>query len=145
MRPKRMFRVLTVAALIGGASLAISGSAPASSAAAPAILAQFTWTGDAADDLFLSHCNWHPGETCSFTDPVPGAGDDAIFPTNGGTAWAVDLVSVTIGSLGVHESINFDGVGAAATLKCTDFVVFLGGASGITVTFTADAIITDDD
>ena len=144
MRSQRIFRVLTVAALIGGASLAISGSAPA--AAATALLAEFTWTGDATDDLLLSHCNWHPGPTCSLTDPVPGAGDNATFPTNGGTAWAVDVETVTIDDLTLDEDVNFGAVSGAPTLTVDSKLLINGGSASTTIITIGEgaAIIVPD-
>ena len=134
MRPKRTFRVLTAAAMIGVASLAISGSAPTpAAAAATAMLAEFTWTGDATDNLLLSHCNWHPGPTCSLSDPVPGAGDNATFPTNGGTAWAVDVETVMIDDLTLNEDVNFGAVSGAPTLTVDNKLVINGGSASVTI------------
>ena len=145
MNSQRMFRVLIAAALIGGASLAagglLAGSVPASSAAAPAMLTAFTWSGAGGDEAWANHCNWHPGPACSVAGPYPDdAGDHPTFPDNSGTAWAVDLTAETIGDLEIREDVDFDGPAGTATLKCNQ-VTFAGG---ITVTWTADAVIKDD-
>ncbi len=141
MKSRRMVvSGLMLFAMMGGLTLA--GSAPTSLAAAPAMLAEFTWTGEAGDDLFSSHCNWHPGETCSFTDPVPGDGDNATFPTNGGTAWAVDLVTVTIDNLTLEEDVDFGLVDAARTLTVDKLVIVGDEHAGTVVTMTSGGEIT---
>ncbi|MCH7871908.1 MAG: hypothetical protein IID33_09435 [Planctomycetes bacterium] len=132
MKSRRMVvSGLMLFTMMGG--LALAGSAPTSLAAAPAMLAEFTWTGAAGDDLLLSHCNWHPGETCSFTDPVPGAGDNATFPTNGGTAWAVDVETVMIDDLTLNEDVNFGAVSGAPTLTVDNKLVINGGSASVTI------------
>ncbi len=149
MNAQRMFRVLIAAVLIGGASLAVggllAGSVPVSSAssAAPAMLVEWTWygTGGPSDNSWDLDCNWTTS-ICSSGGPYPDdAGDNATFPDNSGTAWAVDLTTETIGDLELNEDVDFDGSAGTVTLKC-DLLTFGGG---ITVTWTADAIITHDE
>lgn len=148
MKSQRTFRVLIAAVLIGGASLAVggllAGSVPVSSAssAAPAMLVEWTWygTGGPSDNAWDLDCNWTTS-ICSTGGPYPDdVNDNPTFPDNSGTAWAVDLTAATIGELRILEDVDFDGPTGAATLKCQG-VTFCGG---ITVTWTADAIISDN-
>ncbi len=148
MTLQRTTRVLIAAVLIGGASLAVggllAGSVPASfaSVAAPTMLVEWTWygTGGPSDNSWDLDCNWTTS-ICSTGGPYPdGVNDNPTFPANGGTAWAVDLTAETIGNLELKEDVDFDGPAGAAALKCNK--VTFGG--GITVTWTADAVISDD-
>lgn len=148
MTLQRTTRLLIAAALIGGASLAVggllAGSVPASSAsvAAPAMLVEWTWFGTVGptDTSWARDCNWTES-ICSTGGPYPDdANDHPTFPDNSGTAWAVDLTAETIGDLEILEDVDFDGPAGTATLKCNQ-VTFAGG---ITVTWTADAVIKDD-
>lgn len=79
--------------------------------AAAAVLAEdFTWTGGDIDECFHSHCNWHPGLTCTDSLPYPdGCGDTATFPWRAGGPWAVDLTMETIGVLTIDGSVDFAG------------------------------------
>ena len=146
MKSQRVFRVSIAAALIGVASLTVggllAGSVPASSfAAAPAMLVQWTWTGNGGDDRWVSDCNWQPPGICTDAGFPDGTDDNATFPTNGASAWAVDLVDEEIGDLTIKESVNFGAASGTPTLDVKKLSI-VGSGEQITITIGEGADIT---
>ena len=119
MSSQRTFRVLIVAALIGGASLAVggllAGSVPASSAsvATPAMLVQWTWTGNGGTDGFVNDCNWQPPGICTDAGFPDGTDDDPTIPVVSGE-WGIILFdfsylsTLTIGDMTILDGVDFD-------------------------------------
>ena len=141
MKSRRMVvSGLMLFTMMGG--LALSGSAPTSLAAAPAMLAAFTWTGADSGIRWDSGCNWHPAPSCSDVDPYPDdTGDNATFPWNSGVAWACDLVGEDIGNLTLEGNVDFDTAGGTVTLGLAKLTI-APTQGDVEITVSGTTIIT---
>ena len=137
-----LLTVTAVGVLAGGL---LAGSVPASSASsvAPAMLAEWTWFGTAGptDTSWQRDCNWTTS-ICSTGGPYPDdTGDNATFPTNGGTAWAVDLTTEAIGDLTIEEDVDFGAASGTPTLDVEKLLID-ADAGEVTITIGENASIT---
>ena len=125
MKSRRMV-LCSVALLAVTCGLPISGSvgAMAGPPASPLVMLDYTWSGLGDDDDWDHFCNWNSGLTCPGEGAPPdGTDDDATFPGNGGTAWAVDLVTEEIGDLTIEENVDFGVVSGTPTLEVNELVI----------------------
>jgi hypothetical protein len=115
--------------------------------AACASAINFTWIGEGANAKWKTCDNWSRDSQIGSCWPASGS-HDVVFPVEAG-GWGtvlLDFEENTIDDLTVREDVDFDGdAGVEDAILTCDTVLFVGGSGGITVTWTADAIITDDD
>ena len=139
MKSRRMV-LCSVALLTVAGGLAISGSAPPSTAAGPAMLADYTWTGAGPGDLWSQQCNWTFPPVCGIDYP-DGTDDNARFPVNThDPSWAVDLTTETIGDLTIEANVDFDSASGFPCLEPAKLVVD-GTDAAITLTMSGNASI----
>ena len=146
MRSQPAFRLLTAGVLIAGASLAVTGllagSAPASVAAAPAMLANFTWSGADSGDGWLEMCNWHPAPSCSYNSPIPdGTDDHPTIPLVSGV-WGdifldtpVNDPDLSVGDMTILDGVDFKGDNQNPKTLTVETLTINADDGAITVTF----------